>query len=579
MTRPAAFVLAIAVLTGCRSASLPPSEAAPASPVPSDVPLAPRVLDEKRGTHGLVQVVERDGLRLMLLDGAVQGAMPIPGGEPADPLAEIVASAKPDAKRVLLVGLGTGRTAATFLARGFAVEPVEIEPVVVEFARKHFGYRGPCEVADGLEVLRRPAARWDAIVIDAFTGGDDPGPLFQTNALRMAANRAPLVVARLSGRPFDRATLEAVQELGAHHAMLGDGVGGERQNLVLLGAHRPFAIRAPAGSPLHPVTLPTQGSPVRLPDAALTSRNATLTGYVIRMSENGAIALDLPHWEMGAVRYLLSGKPVADLAARLPAQTTFPTTGDISSDGETGGTLKDLLGGGDVKRADTRFSPLAATLEGTVRFRAAVDADLVFAGGMLRERTKPGPEPLLPYGGALYELEVERVTWTATLEEWRLASKAAGPSRVAALTALGKLDIAAARSALESFVATLAQGMGAAPISELPGIRQPARILGALGGVTGDAAAFERAAACDRAAHLDDIDWWRDELEPWRKALLACARTGYERAMSESASRAIAIGRLKLLLAVGDRHNPLSAKLAKEHPDIEMVDAPPPSPP
>jgi len=68
--------------------------------------------------------------------------------------------------------------------------------------------------------------------------------------------------------------------------------------------------------------------------------------------EGGGLALDLAHGEMGAVRYLLAGKPIAPLDAALPAGSKFPTEGDIGTDGDTSATLKPLFGGGGVDRLD-----------------------------------------------------------------------------------------------------------------------------------------------------------------------------------------------------------------------------------
>lgn len=567
MTRAAALAVLLAA-AGCRSAAPPPAAA---------MPSAPGVIAGKQGDHGLVQVVERDGLRMLLIDGAVQGAMRADAPAPADPLPEIVASAKPEAKRVLLIGLGTGRTAATFLSRGFLVEPVELDPVVLDFARKHFGYTGPCEIADGLEVLRRPGARWDAIVIDAFTGGETPGPLFEPTALRSAASRAPLVIARLHGQPLERFLRETIlSEMGAHHAMLGDGTLLEPQNLVLIGSRTPFAVRVPPTSALRPLVLPSQGRPTLAPATEL--EQATLTGYLVRLSENGAIALDLPHWEMGAVRYLLTGATVAELSALLPGDAKFPTTGEIGSDGDTSHTLKGLLGGGDVMRADTRLSPVAATLTGTVRFRTAVDADLVFGGRLLKDRAKPGPEPLLPYGGALYELEVTKIEWSFAQSDWARIERDAAPRRAAALAALRKGDAVNGHIELAKYVDALERGVGGPRMGLLRGIREPRRIRDLLARVPTGAPPYDHAVACEQTLFFSLADWWREDLEPMKEALVACARAGYERSLSAKTPAArLAAGRLKALLADAEtaRDRKLAERLARDFPDVEPREAPP----
>ena len=51
------------------------------------------------------------------------------------------------------------------------MEAVELEPAVIEFARKHFGYKGHAVAAEGLEYLKKnEKTTYDVVLMDAFEG-------------------------------------------------------------------------------------------------------------------------------------------------------------------------------------------------------------------------------------------------------------------------------------------------------------------------------------------------------------------------------------------------------------------------
>jgi spermidine synthase len=84
----------------------------------------------------------------------------------------------PDMQRVLFISGGVGAGPRSFRRHypQVHIDLVEIDPVVVELARKHFFF-APDEklavhVADGRNFLRRhPDLKWDAIILDAFSIG------------------------------------------------------------------------------------------------------------------------------------------------------------------------------------------------------------------------------------------------------------------------------------------------------------------------------------------------------------------------------------------------------------------------
>ena len=145
------------------------------------------------------------------------------------------------------------------------------------------------------------------------------------------------------------------------------------------------------------------------------------------------------------MRYLLKGPATSELERLLPKKATFPTAGDITSDGDTKGTLHEVLGGGGVKRSDVRFSPVIAVLEGDIALRSVVDPD-ASAAVPERMRGDAATDPLLPYGGALYDFQVAGVVWSSSLTGWarvrrELDLNAGGIVRELALPTLGPFTI------------------------------------------------------------------------------------------------------------------------------------------
>ena len=148
------------------------------------------LLEHADSRYGDVRVVQYGGTRrVLLLDGTMQTGVDISNHTPlfyyAAALPALALAAHPPGKRALLIGFGGGVVADLLTTRGFAVESVEIDPVVEAAARRYFVVHRELPVAreDGRTFLCHavPGA-YDLVILDAYAGDTPPSHLFTTEA-------------------------------------------------------------------------------------------------------------------------------------------------------------------------------------------------------------------------------------------------------------------------------------------------------------------------------------------------------------------------------------------------------------
>lgn len=567
------------------------SASAPAAPAP---PLPPGVLAQIETGRVTLTVQDHEGWRYLLMNGVPQGGRRLEASAavPADPLVELALGARPNAKTALVLGLGTGKTATDLAARGVKVLAVEVEPGVVELARKWFDFRGEVVVDDAAHYLETHSDRYDIVVVDAETNFAKNEKLLSGPAAAKSHLHADgLLVGRATHTPKEGA--EAAALLGPAALAFGNGTGEERQTVYMLSAAAPLEIVAPAGVTAFPLgTTRNEPHPAKdvfertssfAPDD--THRFVELVGYLVRLKESDAIAVEVPHAEMGAVRFVVRDKAHVDrLSKLLPAGTAFPTAGDVSSDGDRKDTLVDALGGGGVKRSDVRASPVAVGILGRARLRAMVDPNAVFAGKALSEAgptAAPAREPLLPFGGALYDLEVQNA-WVLERPTWkRWVAKAA--TRWAAIAAEAKKGgLVKAANELHGIGENVYSELGP-PARRLPAIVDLLRTSDRMAEEgprfsARGATPLQRGAACDRArgARTRGDGAPSPIHAPVLDALLECAVREYSATFATTSATPearAAIGRLKWLHA-GEGGRRADA-LEKRFPDVPPLSQPP----
>ncbi|KAJ5191261.1 uncharacterized protein N7498_010246 [Penicillium cinerascens] len=169
------------------------------------------ILARQESYTGYISVLENhnDGFRVMRCDHSLLGGQwtkMAPGYHPQvqDPVYAVFTmleavrlvenshgSHRVDAgSKALVIGLGVGTTPAALMKHGIDTTVVELDPVVVKFAKQYFNFPSnhATTVDDATKFVKRalktPSAhQYDYIVHDVFTGGAEPAELFTIDFL------------------------------------------------------------------------------------------------------------------------------------------------------------------------------------------------------------------------------------------------------------------------------------------------------------------------------------------------------------------------------------------------------------
>jgi spermidine synthase len=130
--------------------------------------------------YGQMKVVDKGIKRWLTIDGALHTGIRKDTGLSLFPYSyylELTTFMRPEAKDVLVVGLGAGSVTRRFEGLGMNVDSVEISPKVVDIARRFFGFRVPAEkvfIEDGRTYINNTDRKYDTVIFDAFSVSDTP---------------------------------------------------------------------------------------------------------------------------------------------------------------------------------------------------------------------------------------------------------------------------------------------------------------------------------------------------------------------------------------------------------------------
>lgn len=143
--------------------------------------------------YGQIEIRPTNGRPVLLIDGLPQSGLPeviLPReGLHRGYLLEVALFLRPFTRSALVVGLGAGLAPQTLELYHIKCESVEIDPYVVDTARKEFGFDGRVAVADGRVYLTQTKKQWDLIFFDVCTSDRLPCHLFTVEALKTARKR------------------------------------------------------------------------------------------------------------------------------------------------------------------------------------------------------------------------------------------------------------------------------------------------------------------------------------------------------------------------------------------------------
>jgi spermidine synthase len=158
-------------------------------------PLETGVICRRSSLFGPVEVIDREGARFLVVSGTIQGAVSKENSGTLFPYVDILdgmihRSTPAEGRSVLVVGLGAG-----LLPRRFhpgSCTTVEVDPAIVDIAETHFSFDASKHVvitSDGRVFLNSTQDRYDAIVFDAYGGGNHPYHMLTKECFELAGSR------------------------------------------------------------------------------------------------------------------------------------------------------------------------------------------------------------------------------------------------------------------------------------------------------------------------------------------------------------------------------------------------------
>lgn len=214
------------------------------------------LLAVEHGAFAEIRVVENEGARYLLIDGATRTIVDASSGESLLPYVDVIDIAKlfyEKPGRMLLVGLGGGAVVKRFAGEGWQVDCVEIDPVVTRVARQHFDLaddEAAVHHMDGRRFLVTSKETFDIVVMDAFGSSSIPFHLvtresFSRIRSRLAANGILAMNVESTGwhDAFVHSLAATMQQVFEHVVVLPMAEPPNTfGNLILMASDRPLEL-------------------------------------------------------------------------------------------------------------------------------------------------------------------------------------------------------------------------------------------------------------------------------------------------------------------------------------------------
>lgn len=201
-----------------------------------------------------IRVVEDDGARYLLTDGAIQNVVDAATGESLFSYVDVLDLTRlffEEPGRMLLVGLGGGSLVKRFVAERWRVEAVEIDPVITRVAGDYFyldEHETPVHHMDGRRFLSTTEETFDVVIMDAFASSSIPFHLVTRESFALIRSRLDpngVMAINIVATGWDDVLVHSLavtmQEVFEHVVVLPMAEPPNTLgNLVLLGSDRPL---------------------------------------------------------------------------------------------------------------------------------------------------------------------------------------------------------------------------------------------------------------------------------------------------------------------------------------------------
>ncbi len=154
-----------------------------------------KVLAVQDSPYARLVVLEKGTYHLLVANGIVQTGVPrtIVSAQKAEALSgkyyqELLPYTvdDPAGRKVLIVGLAGGMTASLLRQYDMDVESVDLDPAIIELARRYFWFQGSAVADDGRRFMEKCGKKYDFCVIDTYSGDVFPFHLSSVEAFRSA---------------------------------------------------------------------------------------------------------------------------------------------------------------------------------------------------------------------------------------------------------------------------------------------------------------------------------------------------------------------------------------------------------
>jgi len=205
--------------------------------------------------YGRIVVATRGQYRLLIVNGIVQTGMPVDlshllkGRSLLDCYYQELIPYMvndPDSCNALVIGIAGGMTPSILMNHGMEVDCVELDPVILEVARRWFSFSGNAVVSDGRRFLERCKEVYDFCVIDAYSGDSLPFHLtsvevFRTvkRVLKPGGVLVINLIAAPEGAPFASVS-ETLTRVFPQMLALRSEPGDDVQTITLFASEKPI---------------------------------------------------------------------------------------------------------------------------------------------------------------------------------------------------------------------------------------------------------------------------------------------------------------------------------------------------